>query len=151
MAALSSSNVPVFVETSQPYAPTTYVSAPLQTPQLAYDAPQLQYAPQLAYAPAYNPLVYAPGPLYQQNPPVYAPQYTPTYSAPVLMDELSDEVTPVNTRRFNSNVQSGIQQIGQGNMNLQGNIQQVGRRSAQIQKVNDVIINYFILIEIGIF
>jgi hypothetical protein len=58
--------------------------------------------------------------------------YQPTY--PYLMfDEQQDEVSP-QTRRYNTNVQSGIQQIGQGNMNLQGNIQQVNRRYSNPQQ-----------------
>lgn len=58
----------------------------------------------------------------------------------MFYDELQDEVSP-QTRRFNTNIQSGIQQIGQGNMNLQGNIQQVNRRSsgAQVQKASDTL------------
>lgn len=53
-----------------------------------------------------------------------APQFS--NDAQFLFDEQSDEVKLTPSRRFNSNVQSGIQQIGHGNMNLQGNIQQVG-------------------------
>ena len=79
--------------------------------------------------------------------PLYSPQMSPIiaqpgivspYGSTLLFDEQSDEEKPVaktvvNSRRMNQNVQSGIQQFGQGNMNLQGNVQQVGRRASQVQ------------------
>lgn len=66
--------------------------------------------------------------------PVIAPSPYAPYSALQLMyDELADDVSP-QLRRFNTNTQSGIQQIGQGNMNLQGNIQQVNRRSSTLSQ-----------------
>lgn len=66
------------------------------------------------------------------SPSPYNP-YAPAYPSQLMYDEQQDEVSP-QTRRLNTNVQSGIQQIGQGNMNLQGNIQQVNRRSSQLQQ-----------------
>lgn len=67
------------------------------------------------------------------SPSPYNP-YASNYPLQMMYDEQQDDVSPPlspPTRRFNTNVQSGIQQIGQGNMNLQGNIQQVNRRSLQ--------------------
>lgn len=106
-------HVPMSSYGSQPvYAPSPYASSPL------HYAP-LNYAPS-AYGPAAS--------LHLLPPPVHNPY--PSAQHEVLFDEQDDAEKPVNTRRMNSNVQSGIQQIGQGNMNLQGNIQQVGRRSS---------------------
>lgn len=94
--------------------------------------PVMASYPALPYG-AYNPMqVYAP----QVAPVMAQPGMIPAYSTGLLYDENDDEkpaAKAVNTRRMNSNVQSGIQQFGQGNTNLQGNIQQVGRRSAQVQ------------------
>lgn len=60
------------------------------------------------------------------------------YPSQVLMDENDGKEKVVSTRRMNSNVQSGIQQFGQGNINLQGNIQQVGQSSSHFQHLNSV-------------
>ena len=67
------------------------------------------------------------------SPSPYNP-YSPAYPVQMMYDEQQDEVSPAK-RRFNTNVQSGIQQIGQGNMNLQGNIQQVNRRAQAEQQL----------------
>lgn len=66
--------------------------------------------------------------IYTLEPSPYTP-YQPT----VLLDE-NEESQPkiINVRRMNSNVQSGIQQFGQGNMNMQGNIQQAAQRSTSL-------------------
>lgn len=67
------------------------------------------------------------------SPSPYNP-YVPNYPISVLWDEQADDVSSNTKRRFNTNVQSGIQQLGSNNMNLQGNIQQVSRRSLQQQR-----------------
>lgn len=76
-----------------------------------------------------GPSAYVPQPVMSPSP--YNP-YAPAYPTQLMYDEQQDEVSAPPTRRLNTNVQSGIQQIGQGNMNLQGNIQQVNRRSSQL-------------------
>jgi hypothetical protein len=66
--------------------------------------------------------------------PVIGPSTTQSFPRQSMNDEQNEETKTVSSRRFNSNVQSGIQQIGHGNMNLQGNIQQVKHHhSSQLQ------------------
>lgn len=123
--------------------------ASLQPPFLAY-GPQIDpYGPQPGYAvgpavvgppmvgppivgpPVMGPAIINPTPVYGQSvisPSPYNP-YAPGYPVQMLYDEQQDEVSPPVRRSGNTNVQSGVQQFGQGNMNLQGNIQQVNRRS----------------------
>jgi hypothetical protein len=120
---LYSPNVPVFTEPA-------YVSP--YSPQNFYGQPNL-YAPN-PYGPVLSPFPHSPYTQGLYSPSHYAPPLYPT-----LYDEQNDEEAPVNTRRMNSNVQSGIQQFGEGNMNLQGNIQQVGRRASQLQTANSQI------------
>jgi hypothetical protein len=118
-----------------------------------YVDPMIGYQTPFVGAPVIGPPVYGPpvmaAPMY--GPPVYGPPMMPAYnpyvsSYPMMWDEevelepmMYDEgidggavIAPM--RRINSNVQSGIQQIGTGNMNLQGNIQQVNRRSMQSEQ-----------------
>ena len=120
---------PIYVEPSslQPpffarrdiYGPP-FVGPPVVGPP--YLGSQLQYGPT-------SPIITQP----VVSPSPYNP-YVPTYPGQMMYDEQQDEVSP-QSRRLNTNVQSGIQQIGQGNMNLQGNIQQVNRRSSQFQQL----------------
>jgi hypothetical protein len=112
----------------------------------AYVQQGVAVAPQAPSPPSY----YAPAPA--PSPPVIgqavlAPSPYNPYSQPwVMLDEHQDEVS-APSRRYNTNEQSGIQQIGQGNMNLQGNIQQINRRSSypqQQQQVTSFISNLLI-------
>lgn len=87
--------------------------------------------PPVASPPVVGHPVISPSPF---NP------YAPNYPMQMLYDENQDEVSSQSqNRRMNTNVQSGIQQFGQGNMNLQGNIQQVNRRSSiAAQQVSNI-------------
>jgi hypothetical protein len=91
------------------------------------------------YTPQVTPIVAQPGIISSYQPSLISPYQTGVVSSlqpTILLDENDEpktEAKPVSSRRMNSNVQSGIQQFGQGNMNLQGNIQQVGRRQSQVQ------------------
>lgn len=107
---------PIYVEPASlqpPYVDRKgYYGAPLL-------GPALPVGPPLIGQPVLSPSPYNP--------------YSLMYPGQMMYDEQQDDVSP-QTRRLNTNVQSGIQQIGQGNMNLQGNIQQVNRRSTQSQQ-----------------
>lgn len=120
---------PIYVEPSG-LQPQYY-----QQQQSMYGQQGLAVGPPMVGPPMVGPPIVGPpvvgqpitGPPGPYGPSPYNP-YAPTYPNQMMYDEQQDEVSP-QTRRLNTNVQSGIQQIGQGNMNLQGNIQQVNRRS----------------------
>lgn len=118
---------PIYIEPSS-------LQTPFYQQQSMYGQQGLAVGPSMVGPPMVGPPMVGPpavgSPYYGQSivsPSPYNP-YAPNYPNQIMYDEQQDEVSP-QTRRLNTNVQSGIQQIGQGNMNLQGNIQQVNRRS----------------------
>jgi hypothetical protein len=130
---------PIYVEPSslqaiQPAPTTVSLGPPVVGPPVIGPPVMTHQQTQPAY---YGAAQVVSPPAYEVARPVLTPSPYNPYQSWILYDEQQqqqqDEVSP-QSRRLNTNVQAGIQQVGQGNMNLQGNIQQINRRSSFSQQ-----------------